>query len=127
MVPVTIIMIVISIIKVSNDKNSEVFSIRKGLQTGIGVVLISGIMFWAYQIIHANFIEPDYIEKLAAVAAEDLKLNEQFTPEEVQEKLALYKEHYKSSLFFENVIKSLFTGFFVSLITSLVIKAFYKR
>lgn len=127
MLPVSVAFIIFSIVKVSKGSNEEGFSIRKGLQTGIGVILISGIIFWLYQVIHATFIEPDYIDKFASVAQKDLQLNEQFTPEQVQEKIKLLKENYKFAFFMEAVIKSLFTGFFVSLITSLVIKAFYKR
>ena len=103
------------------------FSIRKGLQTGIGVILLGGIIFWLYQIVHANFIEPDYVEKLATVAQKDLQLDAQFSSEEVTEKITFYKENYKFNWFSEIVLKSLFTGFFVSLITSLVINAFYKQ
>ncbi|WP_420574022.1 DUF4199 domain-containing protein [Kordia sp.] len=127
MLPITAIFIVLAIVKASKDYKEELFSIRKGLQTGIGVILIGGILFWLYQIIHANFIEPDYINKLATVAQEDLKLDTQFKPEEVAEKVAFFKANYKFSLFIDIVLKSLFTGFFVSLITSLVINAFYKQ
>ncbi|WP_046744799.1 DUF4199 domain-containing protein [Kordia zhangzhouensis] len=126
MLPITAIMIILSIVIASKKSTGELFSIRKGLQTGIGVILIGGIMFWIYQIIHANFIEPSYIGNLAEVAQKDLKLDSQFKPEEVAEKVAFFKENYKFSLFIDIVLKSLFTGFFVSLITSLVINAFYK-
>jgi glucan phosphoethanolaminetransferase (alkaline phosphatase superfamily) len=127
MMLISIAFIILAILKANKDWEGELFSIRKGLQTGIGVILISGIMIWVYLIFHANFIEPDFIDKLAAAAPENLKLNDQFTPEQVTEKLASFKENYKFNLFSDNVLKSLFTGFFVSLITSLVINAFYKQ
>ena len=126
MVPISVIFIIIAIVRVNKNHEGELFSIRKGLQTGIGVILLGGIIFWLYQIVHANFIEPDYVEKLVTVAKKDLQLDSQFSPEEVTEKMAFYKEDYKFNWFIEIVLKSLFTGFFVSLITSLVINAFYK-
>jgi preprotein translocase subunit YajC len=127
MVPITAIFIVLAIVKASKDTQGELFSIRKGLQTGIGVILIGGIMFWLYQIIHANFFEAEYVNRLAEVAREDLQLDSQFNPKEVAEKIEFFKSNYKFSLFIDIVLKSLFTGFFVSLITSLVINAFYKQ
>lgn len=127
MLPISVIFIVVAILRVNKDYEGELFSIRKGLQTGIGVILLGGIIFWLYQIVHANFIEPDYVEKLATVAQKDLQLDAQFSSEEVTEKITFYKENYKFNWFSEIVLKSLFTGFFVSLITSLVINAFYKQ
>ncbi len=118
---ITIVLMVLAIVNVS--KKSEEFSIRTGLKTGIGVILLGGIIFWVYQMIHAYFIETDLIDKLALAMVEDLKLNEQFTPEEVTVKIAEYKSRFKFNLFASAVLKSLFTGFFVSLITSLVIKS----
>ncbi|QHI38896.1 hypothetical protein IMCC3317_42960 [Kordia antarctica] len=127
MLPITVVFIILAILKANKDWEGELFSIRKGLQTGIGVILVGGLILWVYQIIHANFIEPEFINRLAAVAQEDLKLDEQFTPDQVAEKIAFFKANYKFSLFIDIVLKSLFTGFFVSLITSLVINAFYKQ
>jgi hypothetical protein len=127
MLPITAIFIVMAIVKASKDTKGELFSIRKGLQTGIGVILIGGIMFWLYQIIHVNFFEAEYVNKLAEVAREDLQLDSQFTEKEVVEKIEFFKSNYKFSLFIDIVLKSLFTGFFVSLITALVINAFYKQ
>lgn len=127
MFPISIIFIILAILKASKESKEELFSIRKGLQTGIGVILLGGLIFWVYQIFHANFIEPDFIDKLAAAAPKNLKLNDQFTPEQITEKLASFKENYKFNLFSDIILKSLFTGFFVSLITSLVINAFYKQ
>ncbi|WP_046759055.1 DUF4199 domain-containing protein [Kordia jejudonensis] len=122
---VTIVLMILAIVNVS--KKSEEFSIREGLKTGIGVILLGGIIFWVYQMIHAYFIETDLIDKLALAMVDDLKLNEQFSPEQVTQKITEYKSRFKFNLFSSAVLKSLFTGFFVSLITSLVIKAFYKR
>lgn len=117
----TLVFMTLAIINVS--KKEEEFSIRKGLQTGIGVILFGGIMFWLYQMIHAYFIETDLIDKLALAMVDDLKLNEQFSKEEVIVKIAEYKSRFKFNLFASAVLKSLFTGFFVSLIVSLVIKS----
>ena len=127
LLPISVAFIVIAIVKASKNYEGELFSIRKGLQTGIGVILLGGIIFWLYQIFHANFIEPDLVDKLAIAAQEDLKLDSQFTAEQVAEKIAFLKENYKFNWFIDIVLKSLFTGFFVSLITSLVINAFYKQ
>ncbi|WP_430409029.1 DUF4199 domain-containing protein [Kordia sp.] len=123
MMLISVIFIILAIVKASKDHEGELFSIRKGLQTGIGVILLGGLIIWVYQIFHANYIEPDFIDKLAAAAPENLQLDKQFSPEEITEKVALFKENYKFSLFSDVILKSLFTGFFVSLITSLVIKS----
>lgn len=118
---VTLVLMILAI--VNESKKTEIFSIRVGLKTGIGVILLGGIMFWVYQMIHAHFIETDLIDKLATAMVDDLKLTEQFSPEEVTTKIAEYKSRFNFNLFASAVVKSLFTGFFVSLITSLVIKS----
>lgn len=117
----TVVLMVLAIVNVS--KKPEPFSIRTGLKTGIGVILLGGIMFWVYQMIHAYFIETDLIDKLAAAMVEDLGLRKDFSEEEVLVKIGEYKSRFKFNLFSSAVLKSLFTGFFVSLITSLVIKS----
>ena len=117
----TIVLMVLAI--VNESKKTEVFSIRTGLKTGIGVILLGGIIFWVYQMIHAHYIETDLIDKLADAMVEDLKLNDEFKPEEVTNKIAEYKSRFNFNLFASAVLKSLFTGFFVSLVTSLVIKS----
>ncbi|MEM6685947.1 MAG: DUF4199 domain-containing protein, partial [Bacteroidota bacterium] len=108
---------------VNESKKTEVFSVRTGLKTGIGVILLGGIIFWIYQMIHAHYIETDLIDKLADAMVVDLKLNEDLKPEQVAGKRADFIARFNFNLFASAVVKSLFTGFFVSLITSLVIKS----
>ena len=52
LLPISVAFIVIAIVKASKNYEGELFSIRKGLQTGIGVILLGGIIFWLYQIFH---------------------------------------------------------------------------
>ncbi len=118
---VMVLFIILAIVKVS--RTDEEFSIRGGLKAGIGVILLGTFLIWIYIIIHASFIEPDFVDKLAVAAETDLQANSDFTDAEIQSKLASLKENFKFTMFVENVFKGLLTGFFVSLVTSLVIKS----
>lgn len=112
---------IVAIIKVS--RNGEPFSIREGLKTGIGVILLGSLMLWIYMIVHASYIETDFVDKLALVAEEDLKKTSDFSDEKIQESIKFLKSNYKFSIFIENVFKSLLSGFFFSLLASLAIKS----
>lgn len=118
---VTLVLMILAIY--NESKKTEVFSIRTGLKTGIGVILLGGIMFWIYQMIHVHYIETDLIEKLADAMVVDLRLDEEFTAEQIKGKRADFIARFNFNLFSSAVVKSLFTGFFVSLIASLVIKS----
>lgn len=121
MFPVMALFMIIAIVKIS--RSSEDFTIREGLKTGIGVILLGSIMLWLYMIVHATYIEPDFVDKLAVVAEADLKANSDFSDEKIQESIKFLKTNFKFSIFIENVFKSLLSGFFFSLIASLVIKS----
>ena len=121
MFPVMAIFMILAIIRVS--RNGEPFSIREGLKTGIGVILLGSLMLWIYIIIHASYVEPDFVDKLAVVAENDLRKNSDFTDEKIQESIAFLKDNFKFAIFIENVFKSLLSGFFFSLLASLAIKS----
>ncbi|MFK7748265.1 MAG: DUF4199 domain-containing protein [Kordia sp.] len=121
MFPVMAVFMIVAIIKVS--RKEEPFSIREGLKTGIGVILLGSLMLWIYMIVHASYIETDFVDKLAVVAKNDLKENSDFTDEKIQESIKFLKSNYKFSIFIENVFKSLLSGFFFSLLASLAIKS----
>ncbi|MGH1384171.1 DUF4199 domain-containing protein [Kordia sp.] len=121
MFPVMAVFMIVAIIKVS--RNGEPFSIREGLKTGIGVILLGSLMLWIYMIVHASYIETDFVDKLALVAEEDLKKTSDFSDEKIQESIKFLKSNYKFSIFIENVFKSLLSGFFFSLLASLAIKS----
>ena len=112
---------ILAIVKL--NRNDKEFSIREGLKTGIGVILLGTLMLWIYIIIHATYIEPDFINKLAAAAENDLRVNSDFSEEEIQLKLTSLKTNFKFHIFIENVFKGLLIGFVISLVTSLVIKS----
>lgn len=112
---------ILAIIKL--NQNSKEFSIREGLKTGIGVILLGTLMLWIYIIIHTTYIEPDFIDKLAIAAESDLKVNSDFSDEQIQQKLTTLKTNFKFQIFIENVFKGLLIGFVISLVTSLVIKS----
>ena len=121
MFPIMAIFIILAIVKVS--RNGEPFSIREGLKTGIGVILLGSLMLWIYIIIHASYIETDFVDKLAVVAEQDLRKNSDFTDEKIKESITFLKDNFKFAIFIENVFKSLLSGFFFSLLTSLAIKS----
>ncbi|MEM6717855.1 MAG: DUF4199 domain-containing protein [Bacteroidota bacterium] len=121
MFPIMGLFMILAIINTS--RTVDPFSIREGLKTGIGVILLGSLMLWIYIILHASYIEPDFVDQLAMVAEEDLRKNSDFTEEKIQESIKFLKDNFKFAIFIENVFKSLLSGFFFSLLASLAIKS----
>ncbi|MDC3388257.1 DUF4199 domain-containing protein, partial [Flavobacteriaceae bacterium] len=101
----------------------ESFQIKDGLKTGIAIAVISGIIFWIYQVIHVSFIEPELIYKI-----QELKFKQyvEFFPETSEEKLKVLKEEFLEGYHFNNfvgiMLPSLFTGFITAMVSSAILK-----
>ena len=114
--------IIIIFLGIKNNLTKD-FQIRDGLKIGIAISVISGIIFWIYQVIHVTFIEPELIYKI-----QELKFKQylDFFPNTSEEKLTKLKQEFLEGYHFNKfvgiMLPSLFTGFITAMISSAILK-----
>ena len=124
----SLIFIIVFIFLGIKNNATENFQIKDGLKTGIAIAVISGIIYWLYQVIHVKFIEPELIYKI-----QDLKFKQyiEFFPETSAEKLTTLKDEFLEGYHFNNfvgiMLPSLFTGFITAMISSAILKYQIKK
>ena len=120
---VSLLSIIVLIFLGIKNNATEKFKIKDGLKTGIAIAVISGIIYWIYQVIHVKFIEPELIYKI-----QDIKFKQyiEFFPKTSAEKLATLKGEFLEGYHFNNfvgiMLPSLFTGFITAMISSAILK-----
>ncbi|MCP4882289.1 MAG: DUF4199 domain-containing protein [Flavobacteriales bacterium] len=120
---VTIIIIVLGLKKIK-EMNSGFLSVGESIKTGLGITLISALIYIVYLYVFYNMIEPDYFDNMLKV--QEQVMLERF-PNFSDEQLEAAK---KSSSMFMNtganltvtIIVSLFFGLIISLIAGLVMR-----
>jgi len=119
----TIIIIVFGLKKVKED-NAGYLSLGESLKTGLGIALISGIVFVIYFFVFTNYIEPEYYANAEKVAeATILETYPTWSDEQVEAAVAMSKKMQGFGMMSAIVmIMSLFFGFIVSLIAGLIMK-----
>lgn len=99
------------------------FQIKDGLKTGIAIAVISGIIYWIYQFMHATFIEPDFAHKILEIkSAAYLKSFPKTTAEELLTMKKDFLEGFHFNNFVGIIVPSLFTGFVTAMISSAILK-----
>jgi hypothetical protein len=108
--------------------NNDNFEIVHGLKTGIAIALISGLIYWLFQTIHLNFIEPDFKDKMAAIKLSDYKaFFPKATPKEIDVTQKNFYEYFHLNHFAGLIIPSILIGFAVSMISSFILKSKSKN
>ena len=99
-------------------------SLGESLKTGLGIALISGIVFVVYFFVFTNYIEPEYYTNAEKVAeATILETYPTWSDEQVEAAVAMSKKMQGFGMMSAIVmIMSLFFGFIVSLIAVLIMK-----
>jgi len=120
---VSLIFIILFIFLGIKNNATENFQIKDGLKTGVAIAVISGIIYWLYQVIHVKFIEPELVYKI-----QDLKFKQyvEFFPKTSAEELTKLKDEFLEGYHFNNfvgiMLPSLFTGFITAMISSAILK-----
>lgn len=119
----TIIIIVYGLKKIK-ENNEGFLSLGESLKTGLGIALISGIVFVVYFFVFTNYIEPEYYTNAEKVAeATILETYPTWSDEQVEAAVAMSKKMQGFGMMSAIVmIMSLFFGFIVSLIAGLIMK-----
>ncbi len=119
----TIVFIVLGLKKIK-ENNGGFLSLGESLKTGLGIALISGIIYVIYFYLFTNFIEPEYFSNLAKVQEVTLlETYPNFTDEQMESAMQMSQKFSGFGMISAIVvIMSLFFGFIISLIAGLIMK-----
>ncbi|PKP11169.1 MAG: DUF4199 domain-containing protein [Bacteroidetes bacterium HGW-Bacteroidetes-3] len=120
---ITVVVIILGIKKIK-ELNGGFLSLSEALKTGLGIALVSGLIFVVYNLIFVTFIEPEYFARMLEVQQQKmLETYPNFSDEQLEASSEMAKK--MSGPFINSaiiVIGSLFLGFVISLIGGLIMK-----
>ncbi|MGB0776613.1 MAG: DUF4199 domain-containing protein [Flavobacteriaceae bacterium] len=108
--------------KAFRTANNDLLGFGEGLKIGMGIVLVGTILGLIYQQIFINVIEPDFVANTMEIAKQNM-VEQNMTSEQIDaamEMSAKFSSPLMQMAF--GLIWSLFVGFIISLITSLILK-----
>ncbi|MFD1294328.1 DUF4199 domain-containing protein [Lutibacter holmesii] len=119
----SIVLIVLGLKKLK-ENNNNLLSLGEALKTGLGIALISGLVYIVYFYVFVNFIEPNYFMNLGKVQeAAMLEAYPNWSDEQMEASLEMAKKMSGFGMISAIVmIMSLFFGFVISLIAGLIMK-----
>jgi len=119
----TIAVIVLGIKKIK-EQNNGFLTLGEALKTGLGIALVSGILFLIYFFVFTNFIEPEFYTRSLEVKEQAiLEMYPNLTDEQLEGAMGMQKK-LNGPLFTSAIllIVSLFFGFIIALIGGLIMK-----
>lgn len=120
---VTVLVITLGIKKIK-ELNGGFLTLSEALKTGLGIALISGIIYVIYTLIFTSFIEPEYFVRMGEVQQQKmLEQNPQMTDEQLEAMSSMTGKLSGPVITSAIVIiVSLFFGFIIALIGGLIMK-----
>ncbi|WP_299523659.1 DUF4199 domain-containing protein [uncultured Lutibacter sp.] len=120
---VSVVFIVLGLKKLK-ESNNGFLSLGQALKTGLGISLISGIIYVIYMMLFTNIIEPEFFTRMAEVQeAGMLEKYPNMSDEQLEGAIAMTKKMSGPAITSAFIlIFSLFFGFIVSLIGGLIMK-----
>ncbi len=109
-------------IKEYRKSNDGLLSLGQGLKTGVGIALIGAVISVIYMIIFVMFIEPGFIDQIIELQKQEFLDNPNMTDEMIEKMNENTKKYFWHFTLGMILIGSLFLGFVISLISSLVMK-----
>jgi len=111
-------------LKLVKQGNDGFLSLGEALKTGLGIALISGLVYVAYLFVFTSFIEPEYFTTMADVQHQKMLENyPQMTDEQLEAASAMTEKMSGMGMTAAfTLIGSLFFGFIISLIAGLIMK-----
>lgn len=118
------IAVIVLALKALKLNNGGYLSLGESLKTGLGIALISGIIYVLYNYAFTTIIEPDYFKNLASVQeAAIIEAYPNMSDEQLEGALEMSKKFSGIGMISAIIIiMSLFSGFIVSLIAGLIMK-----
>ncbi|MDH5414589.1 MAG: DUF4199 domain-containing protein [Flavobacteriaceae bacterium] len=109
-------------IKEFKKSNNGILSLSQGLKTGVGIALISAVIYVLYTVIFVQFIEPDFIENITEMQKQQFLENPNMTDEMIEQMGENTRKYFWAFTIGGILIFSIFIGFVISLIASLIMK-----
>jgi len=121
-IAITTVAVVLGI-KKFKESNNGLLSFGQGLKTGIAIAMISAVIYIIYTMVFMYVISPESMEQGLEIARQKLLDNPNMTDETIEAALAMQKK-FSGPAFLVPVmlIISLFIGFVISLIATLIMK-----
>lgn len=118
------IVIIILGLKALKVNNGGFLSLGESIKTGLGIALISGVVYVIYFFVFTNFIEPEYFTNLAKFQeATVLEMYPNMSDEQLENALEMSKKFSGFGMISAiTLIMSLFSGFIISLIGGAIMK-----
>ncbi|WP_291869215.1 DUF4199 domain-containing protein [Maribacter sp.] len=118
----TLIAIVFGIYQFKKANNTYM-SFAQGLKVGVGIALIGGIVGIIFNLLMANVIDPDLMEKALEFQKSELLTNTKLTSEQVDAQLEMGKKFSTPTMqVLFGLLFSIVIGFVFSLIPALAMK-----
>lgn len=109
-------------IKECKKNNNGFLSLGQGLKTGIGIALVGAIISVIYTVLFAKFIEPNFVENIVEMQRQQFLENPKMTDEMIDTMSENTRKYFYPVTIGVILISSLFFGFVISLITSLIMQ-----
>jgi hypothetical protein len=111
-------------IKKFKELNGGLLSLGQAIKTGLGIALIGGIISIIYTFIFINYIEPDFLTKIAEIQEQTmLDRFPDLTDEQIENQMEMMKKFSSPGLIAAiSIVYMLFIGFIASLISGLILK-----
>lgn len=122
---ITLIAMVVAIvlgIKEYKKQNNGFLSLGQGLKIGVGIALISAIISAIYIFIFAKFIEPNFVDNIIELQRQKFLEDPNMSEEMIDTIGKNTKDYFYAYTIGSILIFSIFLGFVVSLIASLVMQ-----
>jgi uncharacterized membrane protein YcjF (UPF0283 family) len=120
------ILVIVSALKNLKKNNSGYLSFGQGIKTGIGISLLSVVVYIVYILIFCNFIDTEYLDQLWALEEEKM-FNRNMSEEQIEQSMRMMKEWGIYFMFAGFIIIGSLLGFVVSAVTSAIIKKDYEE
>ncbi|MDP3312524.1 DUF4199 domain-containing protein [Lutibacter sp.] len=122
-ITLSIVFIVLGI-KLVKETNEGILSLGEAIKIGLGISLISAIVYIIYLAVFTSFIEPEYFTRMAEVQHQKMLENyPQMSDEQLDAANAMTEKMSGLGMTVAfTLIGSLFIGFIISLIAGLIMK-----
>ena len=119
---ITTVLIILGI-KKYKESNGGFLTLGQGLKTGVGIALISTVIYILYTLLFMNVIAPEAMEQGLELARQKLMENPNMSEEQIEQAVEMQKKFSSPGILAAvMLIFSLFLGFVISLIASAVMQ-----
>ena len=111
-------------IKKIKDENGGFLALGQAIKIGLGIALISGLIYVVYQFVFTSYMEPDFYKNMAEVQEQlMIEKNPSMSDEQLEVSKEMMKKFMSPGVTAAMTIGfSLFLGFIISLIGGLIMK-----